>query len=73
MIKSLFEYVVSLMIKVIAQFKSLTVKRYAIKVSLNIKNNIMMLSTTLITLTKIIYSRLFEFIMRDKDCFVLKI
>ena len=33
----------------------------------------MMLSTALMTLTKMIYSQLFKSVMRDKDCFIINV
>ena len=73
MIKSSFEYAVSLMTSVIAQFKSLTVNRCAIKISLNMRNDVMMSPATLMTSTKMIYSQLSESAMRDEDCFVVNV
>ena len=73
MIKLSFKYAVSLMTNVIVQFKSLTVKRCAKKIFLNMRNDVIILSTTLITSIEMIYSRLSEFVMRDEDCFVINV
>ena len=73
MIKSSFKYAVSLMTNVIVQWKSLTINRCAMIDFLNMRNDDMMSSTTLMISTKMMYLQLFEFVMRDEDFFVINV
>ena len=49
------------------------IKRCAMKNFLNIRNNDIISSTTLIIFVDVIYSRLFESVMRDEDFLIINV